>query len=575
MRVVTPLTSVRVCQTIVLENCKTKETLVTALEYDHQGQERKRTFTRTAQPERTLSQKWWPDGLLKSRHLQEGQTSLLKEDFIYDERGRLRCHACSGRDLPKTPLEHPYRKQTFDFDDLDNIIRCVTYFADSTEETATFDYEEDDPCQLTRVTYIPSRNGTPARFTYDANGCQTIDEQGRAVVHDSQRRLKSVGSAGQRKGGDYAYDAHGHLTTRAGTALYFQGNRLRLAIRNAQEQTHLLYAGEMPLGQQDTQTDSPPLMFSCNASGSVIADSLEAHARYSAYGEHFDALASLLGFNGESLDPVSGWYLLGRGHRAYNPTLMRFLSPDALSPFDSGGINGYAYCQGNPITFRDPTGRSRSLGEDGSRSLGKDGSRSLEMTPEEIWQDSMRPRNDPWKNLAIGAIFTALAIAGAVLTAGLSLAPTIAAAGAVATSGAFGATAALAASTGLTAAATAGAVGATITIGYGAAFAAASLAVKTAIIMSVVGAVAQTVSFGLETAANFGTPELYKALEVFNYATMTLAIGDNAVNGIMGLRGGGRATSSAPTPGWVTATERYKGRRPSDLDFKPPGNIRA
>lgn len=145
-------------------------------------------------------------------------------------------------------------------------------------------------------------------------------------------------------------------------------------------------------------------MFSCNASGSVITESLEAHARYSAYGERFGALASLLGFNGESLDPVSGWYLLGRGNRAYNPTLMRFLSPDSLSPFDSGGINCYAYCQGNPITFRDPTGRSRSLGEDGSRSLGNDGTRTLEMTPQEIWEASMRPKNSPWKALLIGVV---------------------------------------------------------------------------------------------------------------------------------------------------------------------------
>lgn len=67
---------------------------------------------------------------------------------------------------------------------------------------------------------------------------------------------------------------------------------------------------------------------------------------------------SLLKFNGEREDPVTGFYLLGNGHRAFNPVLMRFNSPDRLSPFDKGGLNPYAYCSGDPVNFRDPSGRS-------------------------------------------------------------------------------------------------------------------------------------------------------------------------------------------------------------------------
>jgi RHS repeat-associated protein len=43
-----------------------------------------------------------------------------------------------------------------------------------------------------------------------------------------------------------------------------------------------------------------------------------------------------LGFNGEAHDPLTGHYLLGNGHRAYNPVLMRFNSPDTLSLFVPG-----------------------------------------------------------------------------------------------------------------------------------------------------------------------------------------------------------------------------------------------
>lgn len=80
---------------------------------------------------------------------------------------------------------------------------------------------------------------------------------------------------------------------------------------------------------------------------------------YSAYGHRRveSGLGSWLGFNGEAVDPVTGHYLLGNGHRAFNPVLMRFNSPDSLSPFGRGGLNPYAYCLGDPVNFSDPTGR--------------------------------------------------------------------------------------------------------------------------------------------------------------------------------------------------------------------------
>lgn len=71
------------------------------------------------------------------------------------------------------------------------------------------------------------------------------------------------------------------------------------------------------------------------------------------------------GFNGELPDPVTGNYLLGNGYRAYNPVLLRFNSPDTMSPFGKGGVNAYAYCEGDPVNFADPSGHgkwSRLLG---------------------------------------------------------------------------------------------------------------------------------------------------------------------------------------------------------------------
>lgn len=83
---------------------------------------------------------------------------------------------------------------------------------------------------------------------------------------------------------------------------------------------------------------------------------------YSPYGHcpPLDALLSLLGFNGERTDSVTGHYLLGNGYRAFNPIFMRFNSPDSLSPLGKGGINAYTYCLGDPINRSDQTGHFSS-----------------------------------------------------------------------------------------------------------------------------------------------------------------------------------------------------------------------
>jgi RHS repeat-associated protein len=65
-----------------------------------------------------------------------------------------------------------------------------------------------------------------------------------------------------------------------------------------------------------------------------------------------------LGYNGEFSEPQTGWQLLGNGYRAYNPRLMKFHSPDSLSPFGEGGVNAYAFCEGEPVLNVDLDGHS-------------------------------------------------------------------------------------------------------------------------------------------------------------------------------------------------------------------------
>jgi len=79
---------------------------------------------------------------------------------------------------------------------------------------------------------------------------------------------------------------------------------------------------------------------------------------YSPYGVMDSASPPRLAFCGQFRDALTGHYPLGNGHRSYQPSLMRFQSPDTLSPFDEGGLNAYCYCLGDPVNHHDPSAKS-------------------------------------------------------------------------------------------------------------------------------------------------------------------------------------------------------------------------
>lgn len=143
---------------------------------------------------------------------------------------------------------------------------------------------------------------------------------------------------------------------------FYRKNRLATQIQGAIRHTFFGHDDQLLAQQQGSGKSTETSLLATDQQGSVLhgvdGTGIESRA-YNAYGHHpaESGLSCLMGFNGEQRDPVIGHYLLGNGYRSFNPVLMRFNSPDELSPFGRGGLNAYAYCQGDPVNFRDSTGR--------------------------------------------------------------------------------------------------------------------------------------------------------------------------------------------------------------------------
>jgi RHS repeat-associated protein len=164
----------------------------------------------------------------------------------------------------------------------------------------------------------------------------------------------------------YQYDAQDRLVSHRRGEIserkrFYCENRLTTEIAG-DERLSIIQQGDHLLAQQHQHVGGLASTLLVTDMQRSVLNSRQANAQrtiaYSPYGyrTHESGLSSLLGFNGQGLDPMTGHYLLGNGYRAFNPVLMRFNSSDSMSPFGKGGLNAYGYCQGNPISRSDPTG---------------------------------------------------------------------------------------------------------------------------------------------------------------------------------------------------------------------------
>ncbi len=91
-------------------------------------------------------------------------------------------------------------------------------------------------------------------------------------------------------------------------------------------------------------------------------------------------------FTGRRFDPETGLYYYRA--RYYNPTIGRFLQTDPIGYAD--GLNAYAYCRNNPLSWADPSGLVRVAfydGADTTQGASVDGDQMREMATDTRWFD--------------------------------------------------------------------------------------------------------------------------------------------------------------------------------------------
>ncbi|MGG1948295.1 RHS repeat-associated core domain-containing protein [Trinickia sp. NRRL B-1857] len=356
---------------IVTQDMQSDRALTVTCRYDDFGREIERSFSIDRTIHTVITQTYTNTDKLARRAVRARDVTLRTESYNYDSRGRLVDYRCEGAQPPRDSFGNAIVAQRYAYDGCDNILTITTEFLDG-QDVARYRYENpDDPTQLTGIAHTHPHYPSTETLAYDQDG-NLERTSSRAYRYDTLGRLTEVERTQEGVPGRYRYDARDRLTI----AESDDGARTHSAYRETQLigellsggpqgelQRRYLREGELLLAQRDGASSSQVVLCGGDMAQTVrlalsSASGTAFDIAYTPYGARpLEAgLPGLLGIQGQRYDVLAGGYLLGNGARLYDPSLMRFLSPDSMSPFHGGGINGYAYCLGDPINLVDPTG---------------------------------------------------------------------------------------------------------------------------------------------------------------------------------------------------------------------------
>ncbi|MFF3563235.1 polymorphic toxin-type HINT domain-containing protein, partial [Streptomyces sp. NPDC002574] len=243
----------------------------------------------------------------------------------------------------------------------------------SQDVTRTYDYppaKSPRPHGLTQVTTDGPTGSAIDSYTYDTVGnthTRTIGGDQQTLDWDAEGHLAKVTQG--TKTTSYVYDADGNRLIRRTdneTTLYLGTTELTLNKGASTAKATRYY--DLGGGNQAIRTDDGTLSFLLGdhhgtSELAVSATDLTMQQRRATpfggpRGDAPDNWPGQKGFVGGTDDPTTG--LTHLGAREYDQATGRFLSVDpVMDTGDPQQMNGYAYTENNPVTYSDPTGRTK------------------------------------------------------------------------------------------------------------------------------------------------------------------------------------------------------------------------
>ncbi len=325
----------------------------TTITYDDLGRESSRTIS--CGKSITITNGFDVESKITSRTTAVDSNSL-NETFTYDARRRLLTYNASANSnelLPRNEHGKAISSQSFAYDNVGNITSIVTGFPNGDSNTATFSYDATNKFRINQISNSLSAgdNAYPATisFTYDADG-------NALTMNDTTMTYKVSGRLISKNGVSYSYDSYDRLVKTGDTTRVYAGLGIAQEY-NGSSTTDFINHGDSPILQVN---GSDYNVFGLNRNNSVISvrnSSSTTTTSYSPFGCSNNNVR--VGFNGQMKDVGdSNCYPLGFGTRFFLPSIGGFTGLDSFSPFTSGDMNPYRYCEGDPINASDPSGHS-------------------------------------------------------------------------------------------------------------------------------------------------------------------------------------------------------------------------
>ncbi len=307
----------------------------------------------------------------------DGTDKLVEQGYSYTENGLLSAIGNTVDSAYAMGYEYNYRNQltkayrtgstkTYGLDDWGNLTSVWDY---PSSYSATFSY-------ATGAGYVPTTNrlssmtanGNTTNFSYDSAGNMTA-AGGTTYAWDAANRLKSVNSGSL---GSYGYDGNGKRVKKSesGTTTYYVISSVlgsAMEVTSAGVQRAYVMNGGSVVAQLNPNGNFYWLHLDHLGSGRKMTDSsgnMTYRAEFDPYGKLLYEWSSPSNLNtkkftGYERDAATN--LDYAQARMYASDWGRFMTPDpaglrAARLTSPKSFNRYAYTEGNPINYRDPSG---------------------------------------------------------------------------------------------------------------------------------------------------------------------------------------------------------------------------